>query len=233
MTDRRPRHEQIAAELRDQILSGDLAPGTQIPSTAQLVTRFDAANATIQRALRNLKDEGFLDSRVGKGVYVRATRPFVVDVAAYLPPDGGFRYDLLDVEEVTPPADVALALRLPDDGQAVRRRRLLLHDGVPVELSMSYYPAGLVAGTPLTGPGKVRGGAPTVLADLGMPEQAFTDRVSARQPTTEEVDLLALPDGVPILRQLRTVLTHGDRPVEVSVLIKGAHLYELQYRQQR
>jgi hypothetical protein len=47
----------------------------------------------------------------------------------------------------------------------------------------------------------------------------------------EEVSLLVLPDGVPVLRQLRTVLTDDDRPVEVSVLIKGAHLYELQYQQ--
>ena len=90
MTDRRPRHEQIAAELRDQVLSGDLAPGTLIPSTAHLVARFNAANATIQRALRNFKDAGFLDSRVGKGVYVRVVRPVVVEVAAYLPPGDGF-----------------------------------------------------------------------------------------------------------------------------------------------
>ncbi|WP_454857575.1 GntR family transcriptional regulator [Promicromonospora soli] len=231
MTDRRPRHEQIAAELRDQILSGDLAPGSQIPSTAQLVARFDAANATIQRALRNLKDEGFLDSRVGKGVYVRAARPFVVDVAAYVPPGDAFRYDLVDVETVNPPRDVTVALRLADGETAVRRRRVLRHGGAPVELSASYYPTDLVAGTPLTRRAKVPGGAPGVLASLGRPERGFTDQVSARQPTTEEVDLLGLPDGVPVLRQLRTVLTDDDRPVEVSVLIKGAHLYELQYRQ--
>ncbi|WP_460702675.1 GntR family transcriptional regulator [Myceligenerans halotolerans] len=42
-TDQRPRHEQVAAELREQILSGDLAPGAQLPSTAQLMARFDAA----------------------------------------------------------------------------------------------------------------------------------------------------------------------------------------------
>ncbi|MCF4122006.1 GntR family transcriptional regulator [Antribacter sp. KLBMP9083] len=229
--DHRPRHEQIAAELREQILSGDLAPGAQIPSTAQLVSRFDAANATIQRALRALKDEGFLDSRVGKGVYVRAAHPFVVDVAAYVPPGDGFRYDLLDIATVVPPADVVVALGLADGGEAVRRRRLMLHHGNPVEVSASYYPADLVAGTPLASPGKVPGGAPAVLASLGSPERSFTDRVSARQPTTEEVALLALPDGVPVLRQLRTVLSDNDRPVEVSVLVKGAHLYELQYQQ--
>lgn len=50
--DHRPRHQQIAAELRDLIMRGDLGPGTQLPSTAQLVERYGAANATIQHALR-------------------------------------------------------------------------------------------------------------------------------------------------------------------------------------
>lgn len=148
MTDRRPRHEQIAAELRDQILSGDLAPGSQIPSTAQLVAGFDAANATIQRALRNLRDEGFLDSRVGKGVYVRSARPFVVDVAAYLPPGSGFRYELLDVGEVAPTDGCRHRVRSARKRPCRARRRLLWYDGATIELSASYYAADLVAGTP-------------------------------------------------------------------------------------
>ncbi|MCF4123002.1 GntR family transcriptional regulator [Antribacter sp. KLBMP9083] len=230
-TDARPRHEQIAADLREEILRGDLAPGAQLPSTAQLMARFDAANATIQRALKSLKDEGFLDSRVGKGVYIRGHRPLVIDVGAYLPPDGKVRYDLLDVTTLTPPTDVATALNLDPTGQAVRRRRILYLDKQPVELSISYYAADLATGTPLARAGKIPGGAPQVLADLGAPQRAFVDRISARPPTREEITVLDLPAGVPVLRQFRTVLTDDDRPVEVSVLIKGAHLYELQYRQ--
>jgi GntR family transcriptional regulator len=49
-------------------------------------------------------------------------------------------------------------------------------------------------------------------------------------PTAEEAALLQLPD-VPVLRQFRVVYSDDDRPVEASVLIKGAHLYELLYRQ--
>lgn len=229
-TDQRPRHEQVAAELREQILSGDLAPGAQLPSTAQLMARFDAANATIQRALKSLKDEGFLNSRVGKGVYVRNQPPLVIDTGAYLPPDGSFSYELLDVETVSPPADVATALGLADAEQAVRRRRILLHDGQPLELSASYYPVSIAEGTPLSGPGKIAGGAPKVFAGLGLPPRAFVDRVSARPPTREEVEMLDLPVRAPVIRQLRVVLSDDDRPVEASVLVKGAHLYELQFR---
>ncbi|MFF7753705.1 hypothetical protein ACFZCP_31750 [Streptomyces sp. NPDC007971] len=41
--DRRSLHERIAADLRDEIMSGDLAPGAGLPSTARLKARFDAS----------------------------------------------------------------------------------------------------------------------------------------------------------------------------------------------
>jgi len=230
--DHRPRHQQIAAELRDLIMRGELGPGTQLPSTAQLVERYGAANATIQHALKALKDEGFLDSRVGKGVYVRDRRPFVIDVAAYLAPTPGrFRYRLLGVETVVPPADISDGLRLVTGATAISRTRILLHDDEPVELSASYYPVEIAADSSLAKPAKIRGGAPHALADLGFPQRTFVDRISARQPTVEEVEALALPAGTPVIRQLRVVYSDDERPVEASVLIKGAHRYELLYHQ--
>jgi len=230
--DLRPRHQQIAAELRDLIMRGDLSPGTQLPSTAQLVAQYGAANATIQHALKALKDEGFLDSRVGKGVYVRDRQPFVIDAAAYIAPEPGrFRYQLLGVDTVVPPADVVEGLRLEPGATAIARTRILFHDDQPVELSTSYYPADIAADSSLAKPAKIRGGAPQVLADLGFPQRAFVDRISARPPTVQEAETLDLPDGTPVIRQLRVVCSDNERPVEASVLIKGAHRYELLYHQ--
>jgi GntR family transcriptional regulator len=77
----------------------------------------------------------------------------------------------------------------------------------------------------------IRGGAPQALADLGFPQRRFMDRISVRQPTETEVQGLDLPPDVPVFRQFRVVYSDGERPVEVSVLIKGGHLYELSYRQ--
>lgn len=230
-SDTRPLHQQIAAALRALIMSGDLAPGDQLPSTSQLVAQYGAANPTIQKAASALKDEGYLRSRPGAGVYVRDRQPFVVSVANYLAPmPHGYSYQLLDVSEARPPADAAQMLGLADGEVAVMRHRLLLHLNEPVEISWSYYPLDLAAGTPLARRPRIRGGAPRVLADLGWPQHRFTDRISARQPTTAELERLDLPADVPVIRQLRTIYS-GSRPVEASVLVKGAHLYELSYDQ--
>ena len=229
--DDRPRHEQIAADLRKQILAGDLLPGTPLPSTPRLVERYGAANPTIQKAIRSLKDEGFLYSQQGKGVYVRSRQPFLVEVAPYFTPSPeGYSYKILEVAEVHPPREVAEALRLSSEGTAVIRRRLTRHRGEPVEIVESYYPAEIAGGTDLANQGRIEGGAPRALADLGYPQRRFTDRVSVRMPTTEEFELLDLPN-VPVIRQFRVVYSDSDRPVEASVMVKGGHLYELLYRQ--
>jgi len=227
----RPPYEVVAADLRARIMAGDLVPGAQLPSTAHLVAEFGVSNTTVQKALAVLKGEGYLTSRQGKGVYVRDRQPFRVEAGAYFAPTpGGYSYDLLETAEVQPPAEVAAALMTGPGGLAFLRRRLLRHGGSPVEVSWSYYPLELVRGSDLAGPRRVRGGAPRVLAELGYPQRYFVDAVSARMPTAEEASLLALP-GVPVIRQFRVVYSDADRPVEASVLVKGAHLYELLYRQ--
>jgi GntR family transcriptional regulator len=230
-SDGRPRHEQIAAEIRAAIMAGDLSPGAQLPSIPTLVTRHSAATATVQRALAALKNEGYLISAVGKGVYVREREPLGVEAVVCQDPSRiRYSYRLLDVAETEAPTQVARALPLAEGERVILRHRLMLYDGEPIELSWSYYPTSIAAGTDLTQNRRIVGGAPRVLADSGLPMLAFTDRVSARVPTPEEVELLDLPLNVPIIRQFRVVTSLDDRPVEVSIMVKGGHLHELHYR---
>lgn len=230
--DDRPRHEQIAADLRAKIMAGDLRPGAQLPSTQKLIDQYGGSNTAVTSALTALKTEGFITSHRGKGVYVRERRPFVVRVGTYFTPSPrGYSYNVLAVREVRPPFDVAAVLGLDTEGVAVLRHRLMSYADQPVSLFWSYYPREIAAGTPIAGRAKIVGGAPQALVELGYPQVYFTDRVSARLPTTEELEALELPDDTPVLRQFRTVYAEGDRPVEVSVQIKGAHLYELMYRE--
>lgn len=109
------------------------------------------------------------------------------------------------------------------------RRQLLMHDGEPVELVTSYYPLELARGTALAEPRKIRGGTPTLLAEMGFPPRRTVDRVSARVPTPEQYEALRLPSDLPILRTLRVVYSDNDRPIEVTLMAKAGHLYELQY----
>ncbi|WP_217919613.1 GntR family transcriptional regulator [Actinomadura sp. BRA 177] len=220
----------MAASLRARIMAGELTPGTQLPSTAHLVDEFGVSNTTVQKALAVLKGEGYLTSRQGKGVFVRDRQPFRIEAGAYSEPaPGGYSYELLGVGEVVAPPEVAGAFGLTAGERVQMRHRLLRRGGRPVEVDWSYYPLELARGTELAERRRIRGGAPRVLAEAGLPQRHHVDAVSARMPTDEEADLLSLPN-VPVIRQFRVVYSDEDRPVEVSILIKGSHLYELLYR---
>ena len=62
--------DRIAADLRAWISAA--APGTQLPSTRELVTRYGASPVTVQKALRMLASLGLVDSRPGAGTFVRS-----------------------------------------------------------------------------------------------------------------------------------------------------------------
>jgi putative hydrolases of HD superfamily len=69
--DKRQPNVQIAASIRAAILSGELEPGSQLPSGHELAKLFGVSRMTVQTAVRTLRDEGFVRSRAGSGVYVR------------------------------------------------------------------------------------------------------------------------------------------------------------------
>ncbi|MCF3963185.1 GntR family transcriptional regulator [Streptomyces fuscigenes] len=245
--DGRSLHERIAADLRDRIMTGDLAPGVKLPSTARLKEQFAASNATIQKALQLLKDERLVVGRAGSAVTVREHRQQTVRPAASTAPrsDGepypwlpeghagrAWRSRLLTVGEVVPPADVAAALRLAAGDTAIHRSQVLTVDGEPVELVHTYYPPEVARGTALAQRQRVKGGSPALLAELGLRIVRCVDLVTARVPTQEQYEALRLPGDLPVLRTLRVAYAAsaaGERPVEATVMTKAGHLYELRY----
>jgi 5'-deoxynucleotidase YfbR-like HD superfamily hydrolase/DNA-binding transcriptional regulator YhcF (GntR family) len=67
---RRP-YVKIAASIRAAILSGELEPDTRLPSNEELAKFFGVTRVTVGSAIRVLREEGFVRSRTGSGVYVR------------------------------------------------------------------------------------------------------------------------------------------------------------------
>ncbi|MFI6817240.1 GntR family transcriptional regulator [Nonomuraea sp. NPDC050328] len=61
---------------------GALAPGTPLPSTAQLAERYDASLSVVKMAVGILRNEGLVIGQQGKGVFVQDTdQPASGDVA--------------------------------------------------------------------------------------------------------------------------------------------------------
>lgn len=66
----RPVYLQLADILRAMITSGQIPPDRPLPSVKQLQQTYGVAQGTAERAVRLLKDEGLVQTVIGKGVYV-------------------------------------------------------------------------------------------------------------------------------------------------------------------
>ena len=65
-----PLYEQIAADLRRDILGGVYRPGRSLPSETQLVERYRVSDKTARSAVRVLVYEGLARVVTAKGAYV-------------------------------------------------------------------------------------------------------------------------------------------------------------------
>ena len=68
--DPRPIYEQIMDNLRRLIISGGVAPGDRLPSVREMAAQLAINPNTIQRAYRELENEGYLVTLPGKGALV-------------------------------------------------------------------------------------------------------------------------------------------------------------------
>ena len=66
-------HEQVAAELRRAIADGEAKPGERLPPAKDLAAVLGVNTNTVLRALRQLRDEGLLEFRRGRGITVTGT----------------------------------------------------------------------------------------------------------------------------------------------------------------
>jgi GntR family transcriptional regulator len=65
-----PLYLSLAKLLQNQIIEGELTPGTRLPTIEQIATQYGVAKVTVRQALRLLADKGLVHSMQGKGTYV-------------------------------------------------------------------------------------------------------------------------------------------------------------------
>src|SRR5882757_1991905 len=97
---------QIAASIRAAILNGELEPGAQLPSGEELAKFFGVTRVTVGSAIRSLKEEGFIRSQAGSGVYVRDQ--------ATLPMPAGKTHELAGVATFLYEAGLLLGINSPE-----------------------------------------------------------------------------------------------------------------------
>src|SRR6516162_3759456 len=77
-----PMYRKIAQDLREQIESGTVAPGNQLPTELELRDRYGASRNTVRDAVKLLTRDGLAESKPGQGTFaVRRLEPFVIKLS--------------------------------------------------------------------------------------------------------------------------------------------------------
>lgn len=65
-----PIYDQLSAGIRAQVMSGELESGARLPAARDLAESLDINVHTVLRAYQQLRDEGFIELRRGRGATV-------------------------------------------------------------------------------------------------------------------------------------------------------------------
>ena len=66
-----PLYIQLADTLREQIRSGDIQPGSKLPSETEMIRQYNLGRLTIREALSILANEGLIEKHHGKGTFCK------------------------------------------------------------------------------------------------------------------------------------------------------------------
>src|SRR5580704_14682871 len=142
-----PKYAQVIEAIQKRIESGEYPPGSLLPSEHQLSAEFGIARPTVVRALRVLRDNGWIETQQGKGSFVRG-RPALAGLESGRPGEEALNRDearepgeLVEAGISTPPARMAALLGRSASGQVLARRRLARQDGEASELGTWWVPA--------------------------------------------------------------------------------------------
>lgn len=201
--------QRIASDLREQILTGDLKPGTKLPSNRELAKRWRVAVATIQRALNQLTVEELIrtsprgtfvadDPRAGiapkdRLLRARQSRSVLMDGETSIVTAAGL---------VVPPLYVGEIFDLDHGDQVVRREFTTGRGQTRLSFQVRWYPAHFAAQVPdllSTNARKNDDLTAKVLEATGRTITFARDDMHGRAADAREASALGLPVGSPIL----------------------------------
>ncbi|MGW6574233.1 GntR family transcriptional regulator [Streptomyces sp. NPDC054945] len=241
-----PPYLRIADVLRQRIAEHEWTVGDRLPSRAQIAEECGVGENVVRRAQELLISQGVLEGRTGSGTYVAEPRRRVrvVRSSAREQPGGSpFRADMQALgrqgnwesrteAKVPAPAEIAARLGIAVGELCVRTVYEFLADGRPVQLSTSWEPYGLTAGTLVVLPeGGPHAGAGVVnrMAEIGITVSHAVEQPEPRQATAEEASLLGIQKAALVTHIRRTYYSDQGQPVETADIVVPVALCEIVY----
>mgnify|MGYP000134575370 FL=1 len=70
----KPIYEQITSQIKAMIMSEELTAGDSLPSMRALAKSLHVSVITVQKAYEDLQRDGFIETTIGRGSFVSATK---------------------------------------------------------------------------------------------------------------------------------------------------------------
>lgn len=221
-----PIYQQIKAHIEQKIATGEWTAGEKLPSENELAVALDVSRMTINRALRELTQEGLINRVHGIGSFIaekprHASLIELQDIALEIK-QGGRRHSsqVLALETLAAPADIAAAMGVAASSYLYYLHAVHFQDDLPIQLESRYV-------NPQAMPDFIRQDFTRITSTAYLLQQYHPDEmehtVRACLPDSETCRLLAMQAGQPCLQLTRRtwrdglVLTHvtltypGDR----------------------
>src|SRR4051794_1979983 len=219
------RYLDVADDLRQRIVSGDLRAGHVLPSEAQLAAQHGVSRVTIRKALGTLRDAGIVGSRQGFGWFVVGTpipQPLdglrTIESNVLAAGHAGERR-ILGFGYVDAPARVHDALAATT---VLEIRRLNLIDGEPFARVTVWVPEALAADL-----SRASVERQSLYELLPVTLAGATQVIGAAAASAEDASLLEVPVGSPLLHAERTTRATTGEAVLLSDAVFNPLLTEL------
>jgi GntR family transcriptional regulator len=210
----------IASALREEIHSGTLAPGAQLPSEAQLTRMHGVSRGTVRQALAALRAEGLISG--GRGRPPAVARSMLVQSFDEMVSFSAWAERLgrtpaartLELARRPAGAEAALKLGLDPGTPAFQYRRLRLLDGEPAMVEVTTFVewvGRLLLDCDLDG-----GSVYSQLGERGIVLGEAHQSISAVAASAEQAALLGVARRAPLLEVRRHVFDPDGVPLEWS-----------------
>lgn len=213
-------YTQIADDLRSQIASGALRPGDDVPTEAELASRWHTSRGPIRNALAALRSEGLIETMRGRPARVIAGKPNqAVDVsvpftrwARELGMQPGAETQAVTLRRAG--AELAVTLDTSPDDMIVSVVRLRLLDGRPTMLERLNYVE--QTGRLLLDVDLDAVSITEYLGEHGHSIVRLQHEIDAVAADSQDASLLCVPLGTPLLRLSRVSRDAEGRVFEAS-----------------
>ncbi|MFL4496475.1 GntR family transcriptional regulator [Streptomyces sp. VTCC 41912] len=233
MTDRadnRPPYARIVSKYRDRIASGELKPGTLLPTIKEMARLEEVSTGTVEKALRDLRAANLIRGIHGVGTEVVGP-PIPLSNGEQRQERGrltgsswgaGERSEGHTASVTSAPADVAVALDIRAGDDVIRRCRvyrdghgIVAHSTSWIPLQFGQHIPGLLRGE------RLKGGTSLdlIAQETGRRCVVREDSTGARIATERDIELLGLQHGMvaAILVLSTRFLDAEGRPLEYGV----------------